>query len=55
VSGHDPLHTPFATIPPGMQNPDVEIFAHTTASCTVAKENGRWVITSFTGSLGPIP
>ena len=50
----DPLETSLGSIPPGSQNPDVEIVQHSNATCDVVKERGRWVIASFKGALGPM-
>lgn len=50
----DPLNTAFSSIPFGSQNPNVEIFQHSTASVTAVKRRGRWVIQTFTGGAGPM-
>jgi hypothetical protein len=49
----DPLTTALSSIPPGSQNPDVEIVQHSTAQGTMVREKGRWYFLTFNGSAGP--
>lgn len=54
VGEADPLTTSLSTLPPGGQNPTVEIVAHLNASGIAVKKGDRWYFKSFTGSGGPI-
>lgn len=54
VDGSDPAATAFSSLPPGSQNPNVEIFQHSTATIEARKEGGKWVIETFNGAGGPI-
>ncbi len=53
AGGGDPLTTALSTIPPGGQNPGVEIIQHSTAQGTMVRDRGRWVFLTFNGSAGP--
>lgn len=50
----DPVTTPFSSIPPGTQNPNVEIFQHSNTTITAVKSAGVWKIKKFEGAAGPI-
>jgi hypothetical protein len=54
VDGGDPLTTSLSSIPPGSQNPDVEIIQHSNASVFAVREDGRWKFAVFNGTAGPI-
>ena len=50
----DPMTTSLSSIPPGSQNPDVEIVQHSHAKCIVVRQDGRWKFLEFNGSAGPL-
>lgn len=54
VTGSSPLTTPLSSLPPGSQNPSVEIIQHSNASIVAVKQRGKWLIQSFTGQGGAI-
>lgn len=54
VDGSSPLTTPLSTLPPGKQNPKVEIVQHSNATIEAVKRRGQWLIQSFTGAGGAI-
>lgn len=54
VNGSDPLATSLSSLPPGSQNPDVEIVQHSNTTGVAVREDGRWKFHSFNGSGGPL-
>ncbi|MEM7205317.1 MAG: nuclear transport factor 2 family protein [Planctomycetota bacterium] len=52
--GGDPLTTPMSTLPPGSQNPAVEIVAHLHAIGTAVKRPNGWVFHTYSGGAGPL-
>lgn len=50
----DPLQTSLSSLPPGSQNPSVEIVQHSNTQGMALYEDGRWKFESFNGSGGPI-
>ena len=52
--GGDPLETSLSSIPPGSQNPQVEIFQHSNTSGMAVREDGRWKFATFNGAGGPL-
>ena len=51
--GGDPLATSLSSIPPGSQNPNVEIIQHSNSSGLAVREDGRWKFAVFNGAAGP--
>jgi len=54
VGGGDPLSTSLSTLPPGNQNPNVEILQHSNTHGMAVHQGGRWVFKTFNGSGGPL-
>lgn len=54
VDGSSPLTTSLSSLPPGSQNPKVEIIQHSTATIEAVKKRGQWLIQKFNGAGGPI-
>lgn len=54
VDEGDPLTTSLSSIPPGSQNPMVEIVQHSNASGFAVREDGRWKFAEFNGTPGAI-
>jgi hypothetical protein len=54
VNGADPLKTSLSTLPPGAQNPIVEIVQHSNTQGRAVYEDGRWKFETFNGSGGAI-
>lgn len=54
VDGGPPLETSLSSIPPGSQNPDVEILQHSNTSGVAVRDDGRWKFQVFNGAGGPL-
>lgn len=54
VDRGDPLTTSLSSIPPGSQNPGVEIVQHSNTSGFAVREDGRWKFAEFNGAPGAI-
>ena len=54
VDGGDPLETSLSSLPPGSQNPQVEILQHSNTSGMAVREDGRWKFATFNGAGGPL-
>lgn len=54
VTGSSPLTTALSTLPPGKQNPKVEIVQHSNTTIEAVRVGGNWKIHTFTGAGGAI-
>jgi hypothetical protein len=54
VDGSSPLTTALSSLPPGSQNPKVEIIQHSNTTIEAVKHRGHWLIKSFIGKGGAI-
>jgi hypothetical protein len=54
VDSGDPLDTSLSSIPPGAQNPGVEIVQHSHTTGTAVYEDGHWKFQEFNGAGGPL-
>ena len=54
VNGSDPLATSLSSLPPGSQNPAVEIIQHSHATGVAVRKGDRWVFQVFNGAGGPL-
>ncbi len=54
VDAGDPLSTSLSSIPPGVQNPDVEVVQHSNTMGVAVREDGRWKFLTFNGAGGAL-